>query len=47
VFVALVATAVHRAYPWILPAKPATRVTAATEPAPASGTEASGALTTA
>lgn len=45
--VALVATAVHRAYPWILPAKP--KATAKDEPAPASGitAEESDALATA
>ena len=46
-FVGLVATAVHRAYPWILPAKAKTGVTAVTEPAAASGPEANEALTTA
>jgi biotin transport system substrate-specific component len=46
-FVALVATAVHRAYPWILPAK--SKATADTDAAPASGgtTEESDALATA
>ena len=51
VFVGLVATAVHRAYPWLMPAKP--KATADASPAMASGTtstgepEESGALATA
>ena len=51
VFVGLVATAVHRAYPWLMPAKP--KATADASPAVASGTtstgepEESGALATA
>ena len=47
VFVALVATAVHRAYPWILPARPTQHVTDVTEPAQASGSGTSEALATA
>lgn len=54
VFVALVATAVHRAYPWLLPAKPKPATAAGdrtVSPATASGgespTEESGALATA
>lgn len=47
VFVALVATAVHRAYPWILPARAKTGVTGVTDPAPASDPGASEALATA
>ncbi|MGC4173786.1 biotin transporter BioY [Demequina sp.] len=47
VFVGLVATAVHRAYPWILPAKPQSKVTSVTDAAPASGSEANEALATA
>lgn len=45
--VALVATAVHRAYPWILPAKPSNQASAVAEPAAASGPEANEALATA
>lgn len=37
VFIALVATAVHRAYPWILPAKAQRQASATTQPATASG----------
>ena len=51
VFVALVATAVHRAYPWLLPAKQKTAASSDVSPATASGgespTEESGALATA